>query len=235
MNLARRLEEPDDAGVTLGGRAFVVDLSGALWCGRTATLVVSDLHLEKGSAAARRGMLMPPYDTAQTLDALARAIARFRPRRVVSLGDSFHDDGALGRIAGRDMAVLAGLQRGRDWLWISGNHDEGLSGVLPGDHADALVEDGMRFVHIPRAGQSGAEIAGHLHPCVRVRTRAGSLRRRAFVFDSERLIMPAFGAYAGGLNARDPAILSLFAKGFSVLALGRERVFAIPPGQCRPD
>ena len=235
MNLARRLEEQDDAIVTLGGRAFVADPSGALWCEQTSTLVVSDLHLEKGSAAARRGTLMPPYDTAQTLDALAKTIARFDPRRVVSLGDSFHDDGALGRIAERDMTMLAGLQRGRDWLWISGNHDEGLSGVLPGDHADALVEDGLRFVHIPRAGQGGAEIAGHLHPCVKIQTRVGNLRRRAFVFDGARLIMPAFGAYAGGLNARDSAILSLFARGFSVLALGRERVFAIPPGQCRPD
>ncbi|MBL8571787.1 MAG: ligase-associated DNA damage response endonuclease PdeM [Phreatobacter sp.] len=235
MNLARRQQERDDAVITLGGGAFVADPSGALWCARTSTLVVSDLHLEKGSAAARRGTLMPPYDTAHTLDALGGAIARFRPRRVISLGDSFHDDGALGRIAARDMTMLAELQRGRDWLWISGNHDEGLSGVLPGDHADAFVEDGMRFVHIPRAGQGGAEIAGHLHPCARIQTRAGSLRRRAFVFDGERLVMPAFGAYAGGLNARDPAILSLFARSFSVLALGRERVFAIPPGQCRPD
>ncbi len=235
MNLARRLHEQDDAGITLGGRSFVADPSGALWCERTATLVVSDLHLEKGSSAAQRGTLMPPYDTAQTLDMLAKTVARFRPRRVVSLGDSFHDARALDRMAERDMAVLAGLQRGRDWLWICGNHDEDLSGVLPGDHADALVEDGMRFVHIPGGGQGGTEIAGHLHPCVKIQTRAGNLRRRAFVFDGERLIMPAFGAYAGGLNARDPAILSLFVRGFLVLALGRERVFAIPPVQCRPD
>lgn len=235
MNLARKPHDQDEAAIMLGGRRFVPDASGALWCERSATLVVSDLHLEKGSSAACRGLLVPPYDTAETLRALAAVIARFRPRRVVSLGDSFHDAGALGRIADRDLATLEDLQRGREWLWISGNHDEGLSGILPGDHADALVEEGMRFVHIPRTGQGGAEIAGHLHPCVKVQTRAGSLRRRAFIFDGQRLLMPAFGAYAGGLNARDPAILSLFAGGFAVYALGRERVFAIPPGQCRPD
>jgi DNA ligase-associated metallophosphoesterase len=235
MSLALRAIERDEAGIDVGGRSFVADASGALWCGRTATLVVSDLHLEKGSAAAARGTLLPPYDTAETLSLLARVVARFRPRRVVCLGDSFHDSHALDRIAAADRARIIDLQQGRDWLWIAGNHDEKLAGLLPGDHADALVEEGLSLVHIPRAKPSGAEIAGHLHPCVKVRTRAGSLRRRAFVFDGQRLVMPAFGVYAGGLNARDPAIQSLFPAGFSVLALGRDRTFAIAPGQCWPD
>jgi hypothetical protein len=235
MSLAERHDDRDDAEIALGGRIFIADGSGVLWCERTATLVVSDLHLEKGSAFARRGVLLPPYDTAETLRQLGQAIARFRPRRVISLGDSFHDSRALTRMDGSHRDALAELQKGRDWLWISGNHDEDLAGILPGDHAPALDEDGVRFVHIPGGATALAEIAGHLHPCVRIRPRIGSQRRRAFVFDSRRLVMPAFGAFAGGLNARDGAFDPLFAGGFSVLAISRGRAYAIPPVQCWPD
>jgi DNA ligase-associated metallophosphoesterase len=233
MSLAERHSDRDEAEIALGGRLFIADGSGTLWCERTATLVVSDLHLEKGSAFARRGVLLPPYDTAETLRQLSQTIARFRPRRVISLGDSFHDSRALARMDGSHRDALAELQLGRDWLWISGNHDEGLAGRLPGDHASALEEDGVRFVHIP--GGAPAEIAGHLHPCVRIRSRIGSQRRRAFVFDRQRLVMPAFGAFAGGLNARDAAFDHLFAGGFSVLAISRGRTYSIPPVQCWPD
>jgi DNA ligase-associated metallophosphoesterase len=188
MSLALRAIERDEAVIDVGGRSFVADASGALWCGRTATLAVSDLHLEKGSAAAARGTLLPPYDTAETLSLLARVVARFRPRRVVCLGDSFHDSRALDRIAAADRTRIIDLQQGRDWLWIAGNHDEKLAGLLPGDHADALVEEGLSFVHIPRAKPSSAEIAGHLHPCVKVRTRAQCPRSRDPVAVSCRIL-----------------------------------------------
>jgi uncharacterized protein len=235
MSLAERHDDRNEAEISLGGRPFVADGSGALWCAPTGTLVVSDLHLEKGSAFARRGVLLPPYDTAETLRLLAEAIARLQPRRVISLGDSFHDCDALARMDSGHRDALGQLQRGRHWLWITGNHDEGLAGLLPGDHATALEEGGVRFVHVP-GGEAGlAEIAGHLHPCVRVRSRIGSQRRRAFVFDSRRLVMPAFGAFAGGLNVRDRAFGPLFAAGFSVLAVSRGRTYAIPPVQCWPD
>jgi DNA ligase-associated metallophosphoesterase len=235
MSLAERHDDRDNGEIAVGGRILVADGSGVLWCERTATLVVSDLHLEKGSAFARRGVLLPPYDTVETLRLLGQTIARFRPRRVISLGDSFHDRDALERMGASPREALADLQRGRDWLWISGNHDESLAGILPGDHAAALDEDGVRFVHIPGNTTALAEIAGHLHPCVRIRSRIGSQRRRAFVFDSRRLVMPAFGAFAGGLNARDGAFGPLFADGFSVLAISRGRAYAIPPVQCWPD
>lgn len=235
MSLALRRPPQPETLLTLGTRAFAADASGVLWCEATGTLVVSDLHLEKGSALAARGHLLPPYDTAETLKRLAAAVGRYRPRRVISLGDSFHDGGALTRISAADRAAIGELQRGRDWLWIAGNHDPRLAGLIPGDHAETLVEGGISFVHEPSARLSGLEIAGHLHPCVKIRARARMIRRRAFVTCGNRLVLPAFGAYAGGLNVCEPALASLFPRGFSAFALGEDRTYAIPHDHCWPD
>jgi hypothetical protein len=221
--------------LTLGAEDFVADCAGALWWDAAATLVVSDLHLEKGSSFATRGQFLPPYDTGVTLAALAALIARYRPRRVVALGDSFHDGAGPARMSEADQALLAGLQHAVDWLWIAGNHDPDLSAALPGDHADRLDEAGIAFIHEPSLRPAMPEIAGHLHPCAKIRGRGRTVRRRAFVHDSQRLIMPAMGTYAGGLNLRDPAIARLFPMEMSVLMLGDDRVYTVGHGQCWPD
>lgn len=225
----------NSALVTLGERGFLVDPDGALWCERHATLVVSDLHLEKGSSFAARGIFLPPYDTAETLRRLGLMIARYAPRRVIALGDSFHDPRALCRMAPSDRAALGALQHGRDWIWITGNHDEGLEGRLPGETVPELNEDGIRFVHIPGEDREGLEIAGHLHPCAVVRLRGRGQRRRALVTCGRRVVMPAFGAYTGGLNLHDPAVSRLFPAAFTVLLLGTGRVFPVAPALCWPD
>lgn len=225
----------NNAAVTLGERGFLVDPAGALWCERHGTLVVSDLHLEKGSSFAARGQFLPPYDTAETLRRLGLLIGRYAPRRVIALGDSFHDPRALCRMAESDRVTLAGLQRKRDWIWITGNHDEGLEGALPGEILPMLDEDGIRFVHIPQAAPAGLEIAGHLHPCAVIRLRGRGQRRRALVTCGRRIVMPAFGAFTGGLNLRDPAVSGLFAGAFTALVMGSERVFPVPTALCQPD
>ncbi len=213
--------------INLSGRPFVADASGALWCAAARLLVVSDLHLEKGSSLAARRMLLPPYDTAQTLATLAAVIARYRPRAVISLGDSFHDRAGPTRLAAADLAVLRSLQAGRDWIWIAGNHDPALDGTLPGQCCAEIVEGTIRFAHEPTAAPTGAEIAGHLHPCVTVVARGGSLRRKAFVSCETRIVMPAFGAFTGGLDIRAPAIRSLFPGRMSVFALGQQRAYRV--------
>lgn len=228
------------AEITLGAagpvpRGFVVDPAGALWCERHATLIVSDLHLEKGSFFAARGQFLPPYDTAETLHRLGLLIRHYGPRRVIALGDSFHDRRAVCRMAETDRATLAALQRGRDWTWITGNHDEDIDQALPGERLAELTEEGLRFVHIPGQGQDGLEIAGHLHPCAVIRLRGRGQRRRALVACGRRIVMPAFGAFTGGLNLRDRAVSGLFAGAFSALVLGSERVFPVPPALCQPD
>lgn len=214
--------------LTLAGEALTLDLSGALWLDAHRTLVVSDLHLEKGSSfAARSGQFLPPYDTRETLACLHEVVARFDPACVVALGDSFHDAGGPGRMDEGDRALIAALQEGRDWVWISGNHDRAVQDGVGGRFADALAVGGLTLRHEPVPGAAPGEVAGHLHPVGKVAMRGRAVRRRCFVGDAGRLVMPAFGAYTGGLNVRSPAFDALFPDGLTAHLLGDGRLFAI--------
>jgi hypothetical protein len=198
--------------------------------------VVADLHLEKGSAFAARGVLLPPYDTAATLARLAQLVERYAPRLLIALGDSFHDDGGPLRMGASDRGALKALQQGRDWVWIAGNHDADLPDDIGGCHADALAFGALTFRHLPSAQNADGEIAGHLHPLARVARRGRAVSRRCFAGDGRRMVMPAFGAYAGGLNVRDRAIFGLFgALTFTAHMLGELRLYAIAAEQCLPD
>jgi uncharacterized protein len=214
------------AELALGAVACDLDLSGALYMPDEATLVVADLHLEKGSSLARRGSLLPPYDTRTTLLALAGVVSRYSPRRVIALGDSFHDVGGPDRLRESDAETLAALQTGREWVWIAGNHDPSLPDTMGGDVVADLPIGDLVLRHAPQAGDA-CELAGHLHPVGKVVRRGGGVRRRCFVTDGGRCVMPAFGAYAGGLNVCDPAFAPLFPKGFTAHVIGGERLFAI--------
>lgn len=228
---AQSPEEIDIAGVSM-----VVDMAGALWLADEKIIVVADLHLEKGSSLARRRVLLPPYDTAATLARLAGLMERYQPRRIIALGDSFHDREAAQRINAADHDALRALQAGREWIWIAGNHDPLPPEALGGQAADEISIGPLTFRHEPTIGAAMGEIAGHLHPVARVVTKTGSLRRRCFVSDGTRCIMPAFGAYAGGLNLRDSAFANLFPhQAPSVHVLGRDRVYRVAHEYCHSD
>ncbi|MEM6491906.1 MAG: ligase-associated DNA damage response endonuclease PdeM [Pseudomonadota bacterium] len=161
--------------LTLGGRPAEADLSGALWLPTTRALLVADLHLGKAESLTRRGAgFTPPYDSPATLLRLARAISRFDPDIVVSLGDAFHDDAAAAALADEDRAALRDLARGRRWVWVAGNHDPAPPADLPGESAAEVALDGLTLRHHPRLGQTAAEAAGHLHPYARIRGARGS-------------------------------------------------------------
>ena len=209
--------------------------SGALWFEASRTLIVADLHLEKGSAFAARGQLLPPYDTRETLNRLDAEIAALTPRVLVFLGDSFHDGDGEARLAPDDHARVSGLAVGRDLVWVVGNHDADGPRALPGEVVADLALEGLALTHEPLAGAAPGQIAGHLHPCVRVRARGASTRRRCFATDGERLILPAFGAYAGGLNLTDPAFTPLFRRPPLAVVLGRGRAHAVGWGSLVPD
>lgn len=210
---------------------MLADLSGAIYWDEQRLLVVSDLHLEKGSSFAVRGVLLPPYDTAATLNRLATVVARHNPRMVIALGDSFHDRRAHRRLSAVDRDTLAALQVGRDWIWISGNHDPALPSNLGGIVATEVAIGRIAFRHEP-TGAFG-EIAGHLHPKARVARRGRSMERRCFASDGERAVMPAFGAYAGGLNIRDAAFAKIFpSTGFIAHLLGDSRLHSIAASRC---
>jgi DNA ligase-associated metallophosphoesterase len=218
----------------VNGVALAADPAGALFWPDRRTLAVADLHLEKGSAFAEQGRFLPPYDTAATLQALAAAIARHRPERVLCLGDSFHDAGAAGRLAPCDGDLLRRLTAAHDWVWIRGNHDPAPPREWGGRVATELTLGALTFRHQAAAHQPAGEVSGHYHPKASVRLCVRRVTGRCFVTDGRRLILPAFGAYTGGLDVLDPAVAGLFPGGFDIQLLGRGRVYGFPSKALSP-
>jgi DNA ligase-associated metallophosphoesterase len=224
----------DTASFSVAGAALIADPLGGLWWPEQRLLAVADLHLEKGAAFAARGRPLPPYDTVDTLAALSRLIARYRPEVVVALGDSFHNCKVAEELTAQHAAAISALQQGRRWVWIAGNHDPVPPQRLGGEVRDELVLGPLTFRHQPRPGPAPGEVSGHLHPAAKLRGVGGSVRRRCFVTCGTRLVMPALGAYAGGLNVRDAAFAPLFPGRFAALMLG-EKVYPISSDKLWPD
>ncbi|QBX33285.1 ligase-associated DNA damage response endonuclease PdeM [Paracoccus liaowanqingii] len=205
------------------GQRLEARASGALYWPARRWLVVADMHLGKSERMARRGgMLLPPYETQATLDRLQAEIAATDPLTVVSLGDAFDDD-AAGRGLPDDICTrLRDMAQGRSWIWVSGNHDPGaICPRMPGTAVDEL-HDGLILRH--EAG-TGPDVSGHYHPCVRL---AGQ-RRRCFLVGRDHLILPAFGAYTGGLPVDDRVLSALVPQGLAI-ACG-SRALPVPVGE----
>lgn len=184
--------------------------TGALWWEDARLLCVSDLHLGKSERLARRGgTLLPPYDTRETLARLNSELADLEPQTVICLGDSFDDSLAAEHLDEADRIQIATMMAGRRWFWVEGNHDPGDLG-LGGTAVEALERGPLTFRHIAHSLAAPGEVSGHYHPKMGVTTRAGHITRPCFVYDTRRLILPAFGAYTGGLSANDPALNTLF-------------------------
>lgn len=222
--------------IVVCGRSFVADASGALYWPDERTLLVADMHLEKGTSGARRGDLLPPYDSQATLLKLAEVIDKYDPARVVALGDSLHDDGAADRIGPENLAALAIMQEGRAWYWVAGNHDPDIPRMLGGKPARELVLGGLSLRHEPFCGPATHEIAGHLHPAARLSTHGTAIRRPCFVSNGRRLVMPAFGAFTGGLNVLDDAFAPLFGRdGLQVWMLGHDGAYPVAGRRLRGE
>ena len=220
--------------IVICGETLTPDPLGALYWEARETLIVSDLHFEKGSSFAERGVMLPPYDTRTTLMRLGALMRRYGPKRVLSLGDAFHDADAEARMDDADADMLESLMKESDWLWILGNHDP-----EPPSRFAAATEIETRigplvFRHEPSPRAAPGEIAGHLHPCARVVNEGRSLRRRCFAMGRERLVMPAMGAYTGGLNVLDVAFAPLF-DGLAVWVMGAKGVYPIATDLLAPD
>jgi DNA ligase-associated metallophosphoesterase len=215
--------------VVFAEERFLLDPAGCLFWPRLALLAVADLHLEKGSASARAGQLVPPWDTRITLARLSALVARYRPLLLVAVGDSFHDDQAASRLEAADLAVLEDIACHAQLVWVTGNHDPSPPQGVAGETVSELVAGPVVFRHQARLGAAG-EVSGHYHPKARVATRAGEIVRPCFIADADRLILPAFGAYTGGLDVQNPAISSLFPDGAEAFLLGRAQLFrfAVP-------
>jgi len=218
--------------IHLHGEHLVLDPAGALFWPAASVLAVADLHLEKGTAAAARGQLVPPWDSGLTLARLARLCAHWRPRVLVAVGDSFHDGGGPARLAAADRKAIEDIARDMRIVWVSGNHDPAPPAGVPGLAVEEWCEGALVFRHQARCAESG-EISGHFHPKARVATRAGQVVRPCFVSDGRKIVLPAFGAYTGGLDVRSAAFATLFPQGGSVHLLGEARLYTFPlPAPC---
>ncbi|WP_119302981.1 ligase-associated DNA damage response endonuclease PdeM [Dongia deserti] len=224
--------------ITWHGIALQLDLEGVLYWPEEQLLVAADLHLEKGSSYARSaGRLLPPYDSAQTVARLERLVAHYQPQCVVALGDSFHDRAGATRLDGEVADRIRRLSDRTDWIWIHGNHDPKPPKQLGGRGAVEIAIGPLVFrhdAHHERQGEGG-EIIGHYHPVASVSTRGRSFRRRCFAIGRHRLLLPAFGAYAGGLNVREVAIRRLLDAEARLALLGRDRLHLFPIAAALPD
>ena len=198
--------------------------SGALYMSEHSLLCVSDLHLGKSERVARRsGVMLPPYEVQQTLQKLSDDIATTTPDSVVCLGDSFDDLDAAVHL-GDDMRLwLAGMQAGRNWVWIEGNHDPGPI-EMGGTHRSEMRIGSLTLRHI--ATDASAEVSGHYHPKHRLAGRS----KPAFLFDNHRMIMPAYGAYTGGLASNTPALRELFRTAPIAVMTGHKAI-PVPTGK----
>jgi uncharacterized protein len=222
--------------IVVCGKALIADSSGALYWPDERTLVVADLHLEKGTSRAASGTLLPPYDSQATLMKLAEMIDKYDPARVVALGDSLHDAQAANRIGKENLAAIAIMQEGRDWFWVAGNHDPQIPAMLGGTPAQDLRISGLMLRHEPLVGPATHEIAAHLHPAARLSTHGMAIRRPCFVSNGRRLVMPAFGAYTGGLNILDDAFQPLFGgDGLQVWMLGHDGAYPVAARRLRGE
>jgi len=212
---------------TLNGARLTALSEGALWWPEQSLLVVSDLHLEKATSLAARGVgLLPPYDSAETLNRLIALVDRLQPRHVLALGDSFHDNDGPNRLPDAERTALIRLTSAHDWTWIIGNHDPAPDPALGGQILFEARFGPLAFRHEAVAAARG-EISGHFHPKAAVLVRGRRISGRCFIEDGCRAILPAFGAYTGGLSILDPAIAQHFSGGFNVHLIGKSRVVTV--------
>jgi len=214
----------------LAGAEVFADHQGALWWPDERILVAADLHLEKGSSIAlRTAQMLPPYDSLATLGVMQQLVDRYAPACVVCLGDNFHDPEGPSRLDDRARGALHAVMAGRRFIWIEGNHDAAAAAVLGGESFPELVVGPLVFRHEPRSdGVVLGEVAGHLHPAVRVAARGRSVRRKCFVTDGVRCVLPSLGAFTGGLDVSEKAFGALFAQAYCAYALGQGRVYPFP-------
>tara|TARA_R110002072_G_scaffold9518_27_gene46057 strand:+ start:4439 stop:5143 length:705 start_codon:yes stop_codon:yes gene_type:complete len=202
--------------LSFAGQEWLLTKGRALYWPRERALLVADLHLEKGSFFARHGQMVPPYDSRETLERVALAIRETGARRVITLGDNFHDSDGSTRLEPHACGMLDALTSAVDWVWITGNHDPHMEARCGGTLTEELEIGGVVLRHRAKPGETRPELSGHFHPRLQLTVRRRSIRRPCAVVSSSaapdgtasgRMILPAFGAYTGGMNAADPAIL----------------------------
>jgi uncharacterized protein len=213
---------------SFAGETFSATPGGALFWPRQDALLVADLHLEKASWFARLGQFLPPYDSHATLSALARAVEETGARRLFCLGDSFHDRFGCDRLPASARELLTELTSKLDWTWIVGNHDPGFADHCGGRIAEEVELGGIVLRHEAVRSEPRPEMSGHFHPKLRVHLKGRHVSRRCFVVSPTKLILPAFGALTGGLDAHHPEILRSVGDHAAALVPVSDRLLRFP-------
>jgi DNA ligase-associated metallophosphoesterase len=221
--------------LSFAGQSFAMLADRALFWPRHGALIVADLHLEKASWHAGHGQPLPPYDSHDTLDRLARLAAETGARAIWCLGDSFHDRDAAARIVPAVAARLAAQAAATRLVWIAGNHDGLSGGAWGGEVAEEIVVDGIVLRHQCRASETRPEISGHFHPKLRLAVRGRGVTRPCFAGDAQRLILPAFGSLTGGLDVAHEAIAANFSGAYHAMLAARGRLLRFPCGEPARD
>ena len=226
----------DEHPIAICGTAFQAHVSGALYWPSEQALIVADLHLEKASAYAERGVMLPPYDSRDTLMRLAEVVDHYQARTVVALGDSFHDAAGADRLRQEDRETLTILQEDVEWIWITGNHDPEIASNVGGHVREQIRLGGVHLRHMPNPSAATHEIAGHLHPAAKLALHGYTLRRPCFISNGLRLVLPAFGSFTGGLNILDAAFEPLFGNdGFAVWMMGQDGLYPVATRLLKDD
>lgn len=228
MNMPHRPSSLSAHSFTFGGETLVSVDVAALWWPREQALIVADLHLEKGSWFAERGQMLPPYDSAATIKRLTQLADMWEARAIFCLGDNFHDDAGVSRLPEKAVHALRHLASRTQIHWIVGNHDSGIAGPTGGKVHEEIALNGLTMRHIARMKACEPELSGHYHPKMRTRLHDRIVSRPCFVMDECKLILPAFGAYAGGLDICDEAIRSHFPAGMTAMVHIRQRLCQFP-------
>lgn len=215
-------------GFCFGGEQFLVVDAAALWWERERALIVADMHLEKGSWFAERGQLLPPYDSAETIKKLSQLVDSFGAQSVYCLGDNFHDDAGVSRLSEECSRQLDILSKRTKIHWIIGNHDSGIDAPTDGEVHRQLKIRELALRHIAEKDSTLLELSGHYHPKARVRINGRVLSRPCFALDDQKLILPAFGAYAGGLDICDDVMVNLFPQGVTAMIRTKSRLCNFP-------
>lgn len=213
---------------SFGGHELRALPQGALYWPARRALLVADLHFEKASWFARFGQMLPPYDSEATLADLGALVAATGARELWCLGDSFHDSRGCERLSARAQAMLRALTGTLDWVWITGNHDAGLIDHCGGRIVEEAVVDGLVLRHEADPRETRPELSGHFHPKLRVHLRGRKVARRCFVGSATKLILPAFGALTGGLDAGHPEIMRVAGPGAAALVPVNDRMLRFP-------
>ncbi|QLC22332.1 ligase-associated DNA damage response endonuclease PdeM [Parasphingopyxis sp. CP4] len=213
---------------SFSGHDLVALPQAALFWPARKALLVADLHFEKASWFARFGQMLPPYDSEATLADLEALVAATDARELWCLGDSFHDSAGSERMSPKARDTLASLTDRIDWTWITGNHDEAINA----DHGGTVIEeaevDGLLLRHEADPRETRPELSGHFHPKLRIRLRGKGVSRRCFVATERKLILPAFGALTGGLDAGHPEIIRAVGPDAQALVPVQDRLLRFP-------